>query len=638
VPSSDDIGFERLKFALELARTGIWERDLRTNHAVRTPVVDAMFGFAPGEVGSDAGPFLARIHPDDWTEMQRNIERAAASSRPGEMTFRIGLPDGSERWIAGRTEVVKDEAGKPARLLSVLRDVTEQHAAQEALRDSEAEFRAIFEMAGRGKALADATGRLVKVNRAFCEMTGYSATELRARTIRDITHPKDWPEDAALFRRLEAGEIPAIDREKRYVRRDGGAIWVRVATVMLRDAEGRPWRLAAVIEDITAQKRAALALAEETRRLDILNRTGATLASELDLERLVQVVTDSGVALTGAAFGAFFYNLVDEKGESYTLYSLSGVPREKFAAFPMPRNTAIFAPTFAGEGVVRSDDITADPRYGRNAPHRGMPEGHLPVRSYLAVPVISRSGEVLGGLFFGHPEPGVFNEGTERLMLGVAAQAAIAIDNARLYQAAQREIAERKETEERLTVLAGEVDHRAKNMLALMQAMVRLTKAATTPDYIALLTGRINALAQTHALLADSRWSGADLARIVAEELTPYHADGRSQVATSGPPVQLAPAAAQSAAIAIHELVTNAVKYGALSTPSGRVDLSWRLEGSDRIELVWNERGGPPVQKPVRSGFGTTVIERMIGMQLGGEVRFHWLPEGLRCELTFPRE
>jgi PAS domain S-box-containing protein len=120
-------------------------------------------------------------------------------------------------------------------------------------------------------------------------------------------------------------------------------------------------------------------------------------------------------------------------GESYTLYTLSGVQREAFSTFPMPRNTAVFGPTFAGTAIVRSDDITKDPRYGKTAPHHGQPKGHLPVRSYLAVPVVSRSGEVLGGLFLGHERTGVFTERAERLVGGVASQAAIAIDNARLY-------------------------------------------------------------------------------------------------------------------------------------------------------------------------------------------------------------
>ena len=118
----------------------------------------------------------------------------------------------------------------------------------------------------------------------------------------------------------------------------------------------------------------------------------------------MQFVTDTATQLSGAAFGAFFYNVVSGSCESYMLYTLSGVPREAFAHFPMPRATDLFGPTFRGEGVVRIDDVKQDPRYGRNSPYYGMPEGHLPVVSYLAVPVVSRSGEVLGGLFFGAPE------------------------------------------------------------------------------------------------------------------------------------------------------------------------------------------------------------------------------------------
>ena len=155
-------------------------------------------------------------------------------------------------------------------------------------------------------------------------------------------------------------------------------------------------------------------LGDETRALGVLNRASTAISANLELESVVQAVTDAAVELSGAAFGAFFYNLVSEKGESYTLYTLSGAPRAAFEKFPMPRNTAIFEPTFRGTAIVRSPDILADPRYGKSAPHFGMPKGHLPVRSYLAVPVTARTGEVLGGLFFGHPQPGMFTERAER--------------------------------------------------------------------------------------------------------------------------------------------------------------------------------------------------------------------------------
>jgi PAS domain S-box-containing protein len=200
--------------------------------------------------------------------------------------------------------------------------------------------------------------------------------------------------------------------------------------------------------DLRARLAAAeSALAEETRRADALNRIAAAIGAGRELADVVQAVVDGGVELTGAAFGAFFYNQVDAAGESYTLYTLSGAPRSAFEHYPMPRNTQVFDPTFSGTGIVRSPDITADPRYGRNPPYGGMPKDHLPVRSYLAAPVVSHSGEVLGGLFFGHPDVDVFSQRAEELLVGLAAQAAVAADNARLNRAAAQEVEDRRRAE-----------------------------------------------------------------------------------------------------------------------------------------------------------------------------------------------
>ena len=192
----------------------------------------------------------------------------------------------------------------------------------------------------------------------------------------------------------------------------------------------------------------------EAARIEVetLNRIGTSLASELDVGRIVQTVTDAATALSGAQFGAFFYNVVDNAGEKLTLYTLSGAPRDAFEHFGHPRPTPVFAPTFYGTAIVRSDDITNDPRYGQMAPHRGMPPGHLPVRSYLAVPVMSRTGEVIGGLFFGHADVGVFTDRAERVTSGIAGWAAVAMDNARLYEAERRardeaEVANRAKSE-----------------------------------------------------------------------------------------------------------------------------------------------------------------------------------------------
>jgi PAS domain S-box-containing protein len=205
----------------------------------------------------------------------------------------------------------------------------------------------------------------------------------------------------------------------------------------------------AITRDISQQREAEAAVYEHMEILETVRDLGQELIAELDLQKLVQTITDAATELSGAEFGSFFYNVLDEKGESYTLYILSGVPREAFSNFPMPRNTHLFGPTFRGEGTVRIDDVHQDPRYGKNDPYYGMPEGHLPVTSYLAVPVVSRSKEVLGGLFFGHSKPGIFTESDEHIIEGLAAQAAIAMDNARLYR-------EARDQQERLRItLAG---------------------------------------------------------------------------------------------------------------------------------------------------------------------------------------
>ncbi|MGA8057709.1 MAG: PAS domain S-box protein [Candidatus Binataceae bacterium] len=235
------------------------------------------------------------------------------------------------------------------------------------------------------------------------------------------------------------------------------ARWLRGAYHEITERKVLEARLLALNETLEAR---VAEVRDEARTLELLNRTCVAVAGELDLERLVQAVTDAGVELSQAQFGAFFYNVIREDGETYTLCAFSGTPNEAFASFPMPRNTAVFEATFRGHGAVRSHDILADPRYGQNPPYYGMPKDRLPMRSYLAVPVVSRSGEMLGGLFFGHSQPGVFTERAERIATGLAAQAAVAIDNAHLYQISQREVAARRQAEQELQLLNETLEER----------------------------------------------------------------------------------------------------------------------------------------------------------------------------------
>jgi PAS domain S-box-containing protein len=196
-----------------------------------------------------------------------------------------------------------------------------------------------------------------------------------------------------------------------------------------------------------------------------------------------------------------------------------------------------------------------------------------------------------------------------------------------------RDITEQKRTGEQIATLAREAEHRSKNLLANVQAMVNLSQADSVADLKKAIEGRIQALANVHSLFVASRWIGAELSTIAQQELAPYSATGEKRVRTDGPQVLLAPDIAQAVAVTLHELATNAVKYGALSTTNGHIDLKWSQEANGRLNLRWIETGGPTVLPPTRRGFGGRIIEQMIA-QLKGETRFDWRGDGLVCEIT----
>jgi signal transduction histidine kinase/CheY-like chemotaxis protein len=304
-------------------------------------------------------------------------------------------------------------------------------------------LRATLDASTDGVLVLDRSGALLHYNTSFLEMWKIAAPLLSGadpnRVIDAMCEQFARPAEArARFDEILTSSLP---ESRDVVELADGRMLERIYKLQPVDGggAGRVWRF----RDVTEVRRGQELLRDEAKVFELLNETGEALSSKLDLESLVQAVTDAATKAAGAKFGAFFYNHFDENGGSFLLYTLSGAPRESFERLGQPRPTELFGPTFRGGPPIRSDDILLDRRYAKTG--SGMPPGHLPVRSYLAVSVISRSGEVIGGLFFGHPETGVFNERSERLVVAIAAQAAVGIDNARLYDAARRAAKEREE-------------------------------------------------------------------------------------------------------------------------------------------------------------------------------------------------
>lgn len=401
-------------------------------------------------------PILGAKHPNAlalpfaqvWSDIWNQIKPLVDSTMAGQASWHEDLLIPMRRngyhedaWFSFSYTPIRDEAGGVAGMFCAATETTEKVLAQRQQLGERERLRQMFEQAPGVVALLRGSSHIFElVNPAYEQLV--AGRDLIGKPIREALPEY---EDQGFFELLDSvyatGEsyigkaVPV-----QLVQASSGDIEERYYDFVyqpIKATDGRTTGIFVEGFDVTEARCAVVALQEESQALEILNATAAQVAGYLDVDTLVKGVVDAAVELTGAQFGAFFYNRVDAKGESYTHYTLSGAPPEAFSSYPLPRNTHVFAPTFKGEGVVRSDDILRDSRYGQNAPYNGMPEGHLPVRSYLAVPVKSRSGEVIGGLFFGHAQTGVFTQRAERLMVGLAAQAATAMDNAQLFEQAQ---------------------------------------------------------------------------------------------------------------------------------------------------------------------------------------------------------
>jgi PAS domain S-box-containing protein len=456
---------------------GILAFDRECRYTLWNPAMEKLSGVAAeeliGRCAFEVFPFLRETGEDRYFYEALEGKNVTATDRAFVVPH-----TGRQGFFEARYAPLHDENGELVGGLGIIRDITERKRAEEErasliehqaarreaesterrfieeLQESEKRFRQLAENIDEVFWITDPnTSEMLYVSPAYERVWRRSRESLYAdpRSFLEAIHTDDRERVIAALPQSVSG---TFNQEYRIIRPDGSLRWVWARAFPIRDEQGEVTRIAGIADDITERKLNEARLREQREVVETVNRIGQILSAELDAQKLVQAVTDAATELTGARFGSFFYNVLDERGASYLLYTLSGVPREAFAHFPMPRATDLFGPTFRAEEILRIDDVRQDPRYGRNSPYFGMPEGHLPVTSYLAVPVVSRSGEVLGGLFFGHPEPAVFSEYSERVVAGLAAQAAIAMDNARLYEAARRERALLEASEQRYRSLA----------------------------------------------------------------------------------------------------------------------------------------------------------------------------------------
>lgn len=516
----------------------------------------------------------------------------------------------------------------------------------------------------------------VYMNPAAEQLTGYTLSEVQGAPLHDFVHHtrpdgSHYPLEECPIDRAAPANMQERGKEL-FVHKDGTLYPVSfTASPVRRDGIA----VGTVIEVLDARpQREQDAIREALHDIELL------ILQELDHEKIVQAVTDTATRLTGAQFGAFFYNVRNEAGESYTLYTIAGVPKEHFSKFPLPRNTQLFGPTFSGDGIIRSDDVRQDPRYGHSAPYHGMPAGHLPVCSYLAVPVKLGNGEVIGGLFFGHEKPAVFKAQHEEVVETLAAQAAIGMNKAALYREAlyaQRRAEQEALEKQRLYEDAARANEVKDQFLATVSHELRTPLTSILGWAQMLTSGKLNPAMTERAVATIERNARAqaqivedllDISRIVSGKLRLNVQLFSPHIAVESAVEAMRPAAlAKSVALQVvvdplagpisgdperlqqivWNLVANAVKF----TPKGgRVHLALQRDHSNvQIVVTDNGAGIPPDYLPrvfdsftqVDSsssrkhgglGLGLAIVRKLVELH-GGTVQAH--SEGLGKGASF---
>jgi PAS domain S-box-containing protein len=505
---------------------------------------------------------------------------------------------GSPRSIRVVAYPLKDDENRVREVVMIEEDITDRQQAESRL----ALYRQVVANAKDAIAVIDTEGRYVERNDAHRELLGYSDEELAGQTPAIHLGEKAF---AAIFEELT--EHGSFRGDAVSTASDGHQLLVDFSGFAVRDDQGKPVCYVSIKRDSTARVLTEKRLREETETLEVVNRISRLVSSELDVRRLVQVVTDAATELTGAEIGAFFQN--EEQEESFVLSAVSGLFKGQFADLPEPRPTHLFDTIFRGDSVVRIGNVAEEPLFSGIPAYFGLASNHPMIASFLAVPLHSRSGSVLGGLLFGHSRPDVFTERAERIVSGLAAQAAIAMDNANLFQQLQEALRARDEF---LSIAAHELRTPVAGVKGFSQLILRaLDRGQVEPDRLrksvqAIERSSTRLAALTNDLLDVSRIRLGQLPlRVQTIDLTTFagelvsrfqqQLDERHTIALVPNP-QLAPVAVDSDRL--EQVVVNLLENAAKYSPNGgeiRVDFASDVDG---VRLSVHDHGiGLPAEE-----------------------------------------
>ncbi len=549
----------------------MFDRDMRCIAASPLYLHDCGLAGDSAVAGLTVDDLLPHIDSERRALHQRVLAGEAHSAQE-ERIERGGDP----QWVSWAMKPWRFPDGEIGGALHYLDVRTEHVKARAALEASEQRFRATFENASVGIAHVAPDGGWLRVNARLCEIVGYAPDELLNSTFQDITHPDDLDGDLALLERVVSGEIDRYRFDKRYVRKDGSTVWIELTVSCVRRPDGAPDYYISTVQDISARKAAEDRLRESERLQRLILDGTLAFVGVLDLDGTMVEANATALEAGGLARD----DVIGRK--FWDCYWWSHDP------FEAARLETAVADAARGK-VVRYDAVV-----------RMAGDTRMTI-DFMLSPILGGDGQV------------------------------------RLIVPSGFDITERKRQEDHVHMLMREVNHRSKNMLAVIQAIARHTAATGADAFLERFTNRLQSLAAGQDLLIKGDWRAVQLNALLAAQLSHFVDVQGPRITLDGPRVEVNAAASQTLGMALHELATNAVKYGAWSSESGRVAIEWGLCGdapdARRFWMRWRESGGPPVVPPDHSGFGSTVIGRMVGANLGCKPSVRYPPTGFVWEL-----